>query len=161
MVWIHSNSISNIRTLVLPDIYLTSGSLKYSKETWYIFWVPAAFLKRMLCLHVTGGTEITFYVSLSPIISIKIQPSPCLCVNSSFSVGKFGNFQKVCGVFCLFVCLFLFCFYSWEFVLSNSILVLFVSVLTSMEIHRRHYFQSNLDANTFRQLLLPVKNSFK
>ena len=34
-------------------------------------------------------------------------------------------------------------FYSWEFALSNSAMVLFVSVV-SMEVNRRHYFQCNL-----------------
>ena len=33
---------------------------------------------------------------------------------------------------------------TWEFALSNSITVLFVSVVGSMEINRRHYFQSKL-----------------
>ena len=36
----------------------------------------------------------------------------------------------------------LFC--SWEFALSNSVTVLFVSVAVSMEIHRRHYFLRDL-----------------
>jgi len=35
-------------------------------------------------------------------------------------------------------------FYSWEFSLSNSDIVLLASVVVSMEINRRHYFQSNL-----------------
>ena len=35
----------------------------------------------------------------------------------------------------------LFC--SWEFVLSNSVIVLFVSVIVSKEISKRHYFQSD------------------
>jgi len=35
-------------------------------------------------------------------------------------------------------------FCSWEFALSNSVIVLFVSVEVSMEINRRHYFQDNL-----------------
>jgi len=34
--------------------------------------------------------------------------------------------------------------YSWKFVTSYSITVLFVSVVVSMEIHRRHYFWSYL-----------------
>ena len=33
---------------------------------------------------------------------------------------------------------------TWEFALSNNITVLFVSVVGSMEINRRHYFQSKL-----------------
>jgi len=33
---------------------------------------------------------------------------------------------------------------GWEFALSNSVIVLFVSVGISMEIKRRHYFQSDL-----------------
>ena len=33
---------------------------------------------------------------------------------------------------------------SWEFSLSNSVLVLFVSIVVSMEINRRHYCRSNL-----------------
>ena len=36
-------------------------------------------------------------------------------------------------------------FYSWEFTLSNSIMVLLVSVVVSMEINKKHYFQSDLD----------------
>ena len=35
-------------------------------------------------------------------------------------------------------------FFSWEFALSNTIIVLFVSIVVSMEIKRRHYFQRNL-----------------
>ena len=35
-------------------------------------------------------------------------------------------------------------FCSWEFALSNSVIVLFVPVVISMERSRRHYFQSNL-----------------
>mgnify|MGYP001856580411 CR=1 FL=1 len=35
-------------------------------------------------------------------------------------------------------------FCSWEFVLSNSVLVLFVSITIFLKISRRHYFQSNL-----------------
>ena len=34
--------------------------------------------------------------------------------------------------------------YSREFSLLNSVIVLFESVVASMEINRRHYFQSNL-----------------
>jgi len=34
--------------------------------------------------------------------------------------------------------------YGWEFTLSNSGVLLFVSVIVSMEIHRRHYIQGNL-----------------
>ena len=33
-------------------------------------------------------------------------------------------------------------FCSWEFALSNSVIVLFVSIVVSMEINRRHYFRS-------------------
>ena len=35
-------------------------------------------------------------------------------------------------------------FCSWEFVLSNSVIVLFASVVVSMEINTRHYFWRNL-----------------
>ena len=35
-------------------------------------------------------------------------------------------------------------FCSWEFPLSNSVTVLFVSVVVSMEINRRHYFWNDL-----------------
>ena len=35
-------------------------------------------------------------------------------------------------------------FYSWEFALSNSVTMLFVPVVVSIEINREHYFQSNL-----------------
>ena len=35
-------------------------------------------------------------------------------------------------------------FWSWEIILSNSVIVFFVSLVFSMEINRRHYFQSNL-----------------
>ena len=35
-------------------------------------------------------------------------------------------------------------FCSWEFALSNNVIVLFVSVVVSMETSRRHYFQSKL-----------------
>ena len=34
--------------------------------------------------------------------------------------------------------------YSWEFSLSNCVLMLFVSAVVSNEINRRHYFQSDL-----------------
>ena len=34
-------------------------------------------------------------------------------------------------------------FCSCKFALSNSVIVLFVSVVVSMEINRRHYFQSD------------------
>ena len=34
-------------------------------------------------------------------------------------------------------------FYSREFPLSNTVIVLFVTVVVSMEINRRHYFQCN------------------
>jgi len=36
---------------------------------------------------------------------------------------------------------------SWEFVLQNSVTVLFVSVVVSMEIKQTHYFQSGLHIN--------------
>ena len=37
------------------------------------------------------------------------------------------------------------CFCSWEFALSNiGVIVLFASVVVSMEINSRHYFQSNV-----------------
>jgi len=36
-----------------------------------------------------------------------------------------------------------------EFALSDSVIVFFVSVEVSMEINRRHYFWSNLQANPF------------
>jgi len=35
-------------------------------------------------------------------------------------------------------------FCNWEFALSKSVFVLFVSIVVSMEINRRHYFLSNL-----------------
>jgi len=35
-------------------------------------------------------------------------------------------------------------FCSQEFALSNSVIVLFVSIVVSMEINRRHYFRSGL-----------------
>ena len=35
-------------------------------------------------------------------------------------------------------------FCSWKFSLSNSVIVLFVAVVASMEINRRHYFQGKL-----------------
>ena len=35
-------------------------------------------------------------------------------------------------------------FYSWEFALLHRVIVLIVKVLVSVEINRRHYFQSNL-----------------
>jgi len=35
-------------------------------------------------------------------------------------------------------------FGSWDCALSNSVIVLFLSVVVSVEINRRHYFQSNL-----------------
>jgi len=43
-------------------------------------------------------------------------------------------------------------FCSWEFALSTSVIVLFVSVVVSMEINRRNYFQSD-----FWRLLFPMK----
>ena len=33
-------------------------------------------------------------------------------------------------------------FCSYEFALSNSVIVFFVSIVVSMEINRRHYFRS-------------------
>jgi len=33
---------------------------------------------------------------------------------------------------------------QWEFALSNSVIVLFASVVVSTVINRRHYFQSDL-----------------
>ena len=33
---------------------------------------------------------------------------------------------------------------TWEFALSNSVIVLFVSIVVSMEINRRHHFQGDL-----------------
>ena len=36
------------------------------------------------------------------------------------------------------------CFFSWEFALSKGVIVLFVSVVVSMEINRRHCFWSDL-----------------
>ena len=39
-------------------------------------------------------------------------------------------------------------FCSWEFALSNSVIVLFVPVVVSMEISRRHYFWNNLHMHT-------------
>mgnify|MGYP001856524073 CR=1 FL=1 len=38
-------------------------------------------------------------------------------------------------------------FFSWEFTLSNSVIVLFIAVVVSMETNRRHYFQSDLHIN--------------
>ena len=35
-------------------------------------------------------------------------------------------------------------FFSWEFSLSNSVIVLFVAIVGSMEINKRHYFWSKL-----------------
>ena len=35
--------------------------------------------------------------------------------------------------------------FSWEFALSNSVIVLFVAVAVCMEINRRHYFWNNLN----------------
>ena len=35
-------------------------------------------------------------------------------------------------------------FFSWEFPLANSLIVLFVSVVISKGTNRRHYFQSDL-----------------
>jgi len=40
-------------------------------------------------------------------------------------------------------------FCSWEFALSSSILVLFVSVVASTGINRRHYFQSDLHISNY------------
>ena len=40
-------------------------------------------------------------------------------------------------------------FCSQKFALSNSVVMLFVSVVVSMEINRRHYFQSNLHKYSF------------
>jgi len=48
-------------------------------------------------------------------------------------------------------CKIVFC--SWNFVLSNSAIVLFVSVAVSMEINRRHYFWSVLCVHGPRQFL--------
>jgi len=39
--------------------------------------------------------------------------------------------------------------FVWEFALSNSVIVLFVSVVVSMEINGRHYFQSILQSFHF------------
>ena len=47
-------------------------------------------------------------------------------------------------------------FCSWESALSNSVIVLFVSVVVSVEICRRHYFWSNLCI-----LVLHKKYSFR
>ena len=49
-------------------------------------------------------------------------------------------------------------FCSSECVLSNSIIVLFVSVV-SMEINRRHYFQRDLHINTFEIFLIRMSSS--
>jgi len=54
---------------------------------------------------------------------------------SCSSLVKMHNYCGYCAekiVFC-----------SWEFALSNSIIVLFVSFVTAMEINKRHYFWSN------------------
>jgi len=40
-------------------------------------------------------------------------------------------------------------FWSWEFALSNSVIVLFVSVGVSIEMNRRHCFWSNLCSCAF------------
>ena len=45
-------------------------------------------------------------------------------------------------------------FCSWEFSLSNSIIVIFISVVVSMEINRRQYFQSNLSISFIKPKLL-------
>ena len=44
-------------------------------------------------------------------------------------------------------------FCSWEFALPNSVTVLIESVVVSMEINRRHYFQSDLQICGPRQFL--------
>ena len=41
-------------------------------------------------------------------------------------------------------------FCSWEFALFNNVIVLFVSVVVSREINRRHYFQSNLQMSVHK-----------
>ena len=38
-------------------------------------------------------------------------------------------------------------FCSYEFALSNSVIVLFASIVVSMKINRRHYFRSDLRSN--------------
>ena len=49
-------------------------------------------------------------------------------------------------------------FCSYEFALSNSVIVLFVSIVFSMEINRRRYFRSgphiNWDSRVIKMLLL-------
>jgi len=47
---------------------------------------------------------------------------------------------------------------SW-FALTNSVIVLFVSVVVFMEINRRHYFQSNLHNFVFLRICLIGKIS--
>ena len=44
-------------------------------------------------------------------------------------------------------------FYSCEFALSNNVIVLFVSVVVSIEINRRHYFQSYLCTASLKSTL--------
>ena len=41
---------------------------------------------------------------------------------------------------------------SWEFALSNSVVVLFVSIVVSMEINRRHHFLSHIDITLVQNL---------
>ena len=41
-------------------------------------------------------------------------------------------------------------FCSWEIALSNSVTVLFLSVVASMEIKNQHYFQSDLLSVVYR-----------
>ena len=54
-------------------------------------------------------------------------------------------------------------FYSWEFALSSNVIVLFVSVVVSVEINRKHYFWSNLHTESrsfFRRTMLMFHYSF-
>ena len=52
-------------------------------------------------------------------------------------------------------------FRSWEFALSNGVIVLFVSIVVSIEIIRRCYFQCNLHRRSPRQFLFTQCNPGK
>ena len=53
-------------------------------------------------------------------------------------------------------------FYIWEFVLSNSVVVLFISVVVSVEINRRHYIQADLCISVFMKYSIKIHiNSLK
>ena len=59
------------------------------------------------------------------------------------------------------VCVEKIAFCSWEFALSNNVIVLFVSVVVSMEINRRNYFQKDLYIYDPRQFLFTQCGSGK